>query len=297
MKFFSEIEWPTVALLVITYCLWAAALLWASDNSVWLAILLAAVAIAQHGSLQHEAIHCHPSKSTALNTALVWPPLTLVIPYLRFRDTHLDHHQDADLTDPYDDPETNFMMPAAWQSLSRVSQAVLVFNNTLFGRLLIGPMIGTLWFLRSDWAKRRADRRIVVGWLWHVPAACAVLGIVIASPLPVWAYLVAVYVSLALLRIRTFLEHQAHDHATHRSVIVEDCGPLALLFLNNNYHAVHHAHPGLAWYRLPAFYRAHSDRFLKMNGGYRFRSYAQVFAQYMFHQKDPVAHPLRSDEG
>ena len=78
-----------------------------------------------------------------------------------------------------------------------------------------------------------------------------------------------------------------------RSVIIEDRGPLAFLFLNNNLHAVHHAHPRVAWYRLPALYRARRERFLAMNEGYRFASYAHVFRGYLFRQKDPVPHPLR----
>jgi fatty acid desaturase len=36
------------------------------------------------------------------------------VPYLRFRDTHLAHHHDPNLTDPYDDPESNFQDPAVW---------------------------------------------------------------------------------------------------------------------------------------------------------------------------------------
>ena len=39
-----------------------------------------------------------------LNEALVFPALSLAIPYQRFRDSHLAHHNDEILTDPYDDP-------------------------------------------------------------------------------------------------------------------------------------------------------------------------------------------------
>ena len=57
-------------------------------------------------------------------------------------------------------------------------------------------------------------------------------------------------------------------------MIIEDRGPLALLFLNNNLHAVHHAHPRLPWYRLPGEYARRRDEFLRRNGGYRYGSYA-----------------------
>ena len=110
--------------------------------------------------------------------------------------------------------------------------------------------------------------------------------------MPVWAYLVGCWGALAILRVRTFLEHQAHERAPARSVIIEDRGPLALLFLNNNLHAVHHAHPQLPWYRLPAEYARRREEFLRRNGGYRYRSYVEVFRRHLLRRKDPVAHPI-----
>lgn len=288
-----KIEWPTVILFVLTYAVWMGAVFSLAESALWLAIPVAAVAIAFQGSLQHEAIHDHPTGWASVNIGLAWPPLALVIPYLRFRDTHLDHHRDAHLTDPYDDPETHFMAPADWSALPAVVRGLLNANNTLAGRLLLGPAIGTVCFLRSDWRQRGTDPRIANGWLWHGITLVPVIALIWASPMPFWAYALAAYLSLSLLRIRTFLEHQAHEQARARSVIIEDRGPLALLFLNNNLHAVHHAHPGVPWYRLPALYRKHRDRFLAMNEGYRFGSYGEIFRRYAFSRKDPVAHPLR----
>ncbi len=289
----TKIEWPTVALFCCVYTVWLWAVFWLAGGALWLAIPVAAVAIAFHGSLQHEAIHGHPTGWASVNTSLAWPPLSLVIPYLRFRDTHLDHHRDANLTDPYDDPETHFMTRADWDALPAAYRWILNIHNTLAGRLLLGPAIGTLCFLRTDWLARQSDPRIGRGWGWHLVAVAAVLSVVAVSPMPLWAYAVAAYSGLSLLRIRTFLEHQAHAQSRARSVIIEDRGPLALLFLNNNLHAVHHAHPQVAWYDLPALYRAHRARFLAMNDGYRFRSYGEIFRRFLFHRKDPVVHPLR----
>ena len=115
--------------------------------------------------------------------------------------------------------------------------------------------------------------------------------VVALSPMPVWAYLAACYLGLSLLKIRTFLEHQAHERAPGRTVVIEDRGPLALLFLNNNLHVVHHAHPQVPWYRLWGTYDANRGRYLGMNGGYRYRSYAEVFRLHLLRAKDPVAHP------
>lgn len=287
-----RVEWPTLALLAGCYAGWAVAVLWLSAHALPLAVVAAGVAAALHASLQHEAIHGHPFADARANAALVWPPLTLLVPYARFRDTHLAHHRDAVLTDPYDDPESNYLDPAVWARLPRWLRAVLRVNNTLAGRILIGPAVGTATFVAGDLRSARRDGRVRRGWLWHVPAAGAVIGVVAASPMPLWAYGGAAYLALSLLKIRTFLEHQAHAAARGRTVIVEDRGPLALLFLNNNLHVVHHMHPRVPWYRLPALYRRDPARYLGVNGGYRYRSYAEVFRRYLLRAKDPVPHPL-----
>ncbi|MDJ0824637.1 MAG: fatty acid desaturase [Rhodobacter sp.] len=287
-------EWPTLALLAICYAAWgvgttAAAALWLP-----LGIAVTTLAIALFASLQHEMIHGHPFKNAAANAALVFPGLTLFIPYGRFRDTHLDHHQDARLTDPYDDPETNYLDPAVWHRLPRAVRAVLRFNNTLLGRLTVGTAVSLVTVAVADLrAARTGDARVLRGWLWHIPALVPVIAwLATAAQMPLWAYILSAYAGLSLIKIRTFLEHQAHDRASGRTVIIEDRGPLAWLFLNNNLHVVHHMHPRVAWYRLPRLYADNKERFLERNGGYVYRSYAEIFRRYLFRRKDPVPHPF-----
>jgi len=287
-------EWPTLAVIGATYVAWALATTVLANIWLPLAIVTTALIAALHSSLQHEIIHGHPMKNRLLSETLVFPALSLCIPYLRFRDTHLAHHKDALLTDPYDDPESNYMDPAVWQTLPRVLRAILRFNNTLIGRLLIGPMISEAVFVLGDIRLIRAgDRRVLRGWLWHVPAVLlVVMWLVWGASMPVWAYLLAAYMALSILKIRTFLEHQAHERARGRTVVIEDRGPLAFIFLNNNLHVVHHMHPRVPWYRLPGMYFANKDRYLSRNGGYSYRSYGEVFRRYLFSAKDPVPHPL-----
>lgn len=287
-----QIEWPTLALLIVTYAVWGGGVFWLAAVSLPLAVIVTGLAIAQHSSLQHEAMHGHPFRDRRWNTALVFPALTLLVPYLRFRDTHLDHHSNSALTDPFDDPESNYLDAGTWARLPASLRGVLALNNTLAGRILLGPLIGTVAFIASEVRNAPADARVRTGWLWHVPMVLPVLILVLAAPMPLWAYGLAAYLSLGLLRIRTFLEHQAHEDLRARSVIIEDRGPLALLFLNNNLHAVHHMHPRVAWYRLPALYRSNASRYLRMNDGYVYRSYGEVFRRYFFRRKDPVPHPL-----
>lgn len=288
----DAVEWPTLALLVLCYGGWVIGTTWAAALWLPLGVGLSGLCIALHSSLSHEVLHGHPFRARRVNEALVFPALGLLIPYQRFRDTHLAHHRDAVLTDPYDDPETNYLDPVPWQRLPRWMQVVLRFNNTLAGRMIVGPLVGPLVrqvsFLASDWrAIRVGNGAVLRGWLWHIPAMALVLLWVTASATPLWAYL-----GLSILKIRTFLEHCAVERTSARTVIVEDRGPLALIFLNNNLHVVHHTHPLVAWYRLPNLYAQNRAQYLARNDGYVYRSYAEIFRRHFWRAKDSVPHPF-----
>jgi fatty acid desaturase len=289
----ASAEWPTLLLLAACYALWGAAVGLLPALSLPLSIALAATTVAFHSSLTHEAIHGHPTRHPWLNAALVWPALGLLVPYGRFRDDHLAHHRDANLTDPYDDPESNYMAPAVFWRLPRPLRALLRANNTLVGRVALGPAIAQVAFLSGDWRRMRAgDVRVRRAWAAHIAPVSLVLALVALSPMPLWAYLGAVYAGHGIVKIRTFLEHRAHEHVAGRTVVVEDRGVLALLFLNNNFHLVHHMHPEVPWYRLPGLYFARPGRYLHRNRGYRYASYAEVIRRHLLRAKDPVPHPL-----
>ncbi len=285
-------DWPTLFLMLGCLGLWGAAVFLPSDWALPGFVMLV-FALTLHSSLSHEILHGHPFRSEPATTALGLIQPGLFVPYLRFKRLHLAHHMDANLTDPYDDPETNYLDPKVWNGLPRRMQMVLGANNTLLGRIVIGPLIGMAGFIRSDLRLIiSGDRQVLLDWLAHLPGVVLILWVVSLSPMPLWVYLVACYCALSILKIRTFLEHQAHDRASGRSAIVEGRGVLAFLFLNNNLHVVHHMHPTVSWYHLPALYQAHKARYLRRNHGYMYRSYGQVFAQFLWRRKDPVAHPL-----
>ncbi|HEY0314791.1 MAG TPA: fatty acid desaturase, partial [Sphingomonas sp.] len=101
----QAVEWPTVAMLLLCYGSWLiGGAIYAA--APLLAVAVMALAIILHSSLQHEAIHCHPTASARINEALIFLPLGLIVPYRRYHALHLRHHADARLTDPYDDPES-----------------------------------------------------------------------------------------------------------------------------------------------------------------------------------------------
>lgn len=286
-------EWITVGLIVACYAAWLAVIFWLADGYLWAAVPAMALVAALHSSLTHEALHGHPFRWQWVNEAMMALPLTLFIPFNRFRDLHLAHHQDSNLTDPYDDPESNYLDPRVWSKLPGWKQRVFAANNTLMGRILLGPAISESAFLKDEWqGARRGDRAILTAWALHLPGLIIVLWIVAHASMPILAFVLSAYMGLGLVKIRTFLEHRAHEKARARTVIVEDRGPLAFLFLNNNLHVVHHMNPTAPWYHLPTLYRSGKERYLACNETYVYRSYRQIFKEFFWRAKDPVAHPL-----
>ncbi len=288
----TRVCWPTVLLILAFGGVWAGALMLPTG---WgpIAFVLLVLALTLHSSLAHEILHGHPFGHTQAETLLgLWQP-GLFVPYLRFKRTHLAHHRDANLTDPYDDPESNYLDPAVWNGLAGWQRQVLQINNTLAGRIVIGPLIGMFMFWRGDLAAiRRGAPHVARDWLAHLPGVVLTLWLVGLSDMSVWLYLLACYCALSVLRIRTFLEHQAHARVSGRTVIIEDRGLLAFLFLNNSLHVVHHMHPDVPWYRLWPLYRAQRERYVTRNGGYVYASYGEVFRRYLWRCKDDVPHPL-----
>lgn len=293
----KAIEWPTVFLWLACWGLWLIGVFVLPMVSMLLAGVVLTLVLVLQSSLSHEALHGHPFASRRVNDGLAMVSLGLLVPYIRFRDTHLAHHIDERLTDPYDDPETNFYDPAVWARMAPWQQRIMQLNNALLGRMLIGPLMSQVMFMRGDWREMRQGNRAIIGaWGIHLLSSALVITVVVTSPMPIWIYLMCCYFAMSVLKIRTFLEHRAHQYSTARTVIIDDKGPLAFLFLNNNLHAVHHLHPQVAWYNLPRLYRDNADSYDGFNEDYNYRSYAQVIARYFVKAKDPVPHPLWPSE-
>ncbi|SDU21512.1 fatty acid desaturase [Stappia sp. ES.058] len=286
-------EWPTLALAIGLHCVFVA-LVFAAPHAGLLAYLALVPVLTLHSSLQHEVLHGHPFRAARANWMLVALPLGVFVPYWRFRALHIAHHHDPALTDPYDDPESWYRDPRDWAALSPASRLFLTAMNTLVGRMLLGPLAGMAGLVVGDARAILHGRHdILAAWAEHLVALALLLWLLVQVPgfsLP--AYLAACYGAYALLCLRTFLEHRAEDAVGHRSVVIEDNGPLAVLFLFNSLHAVHHLDPGLPWYRLREAYARDRASVLAGNGGYCYRSYAQIIRRYAFRAKEPVAHPL-----
>jgi fatty acid desaturase len=291
----AGVEWQTLLLALV--CWMAFGLLtyfWRELG--WLVLVPAgSYILCLIGSLQHEAVHGHPTRSAVVNEALVWLPVGLVFPFRRYKTLHLIHHNNDHLTDPQRDPESYYMEPEAWTGLPRPMQWLFTVNNTLLGRLLIGPGLTTVAFLAGEMRQiLRGNRDIAMIWAAHLAGIALVwLWVSMICGMPFWQYVLAIaYGGLSLTLLRSFAEHRAHEHTGCRTIIVESNPVISLMFLNNNLHMAHHEKPALAWYRLPAYYRQHKERLIRDNCGYLINGYGWLFRKFAIKPKEAVAHPL-----
>lgn len=289
-----RVEAPTIALALVIYGLWGLATWFWRDLPGWALVMLGAWAIAWQSNLQHETIHGHPTSWRSVNEAIgVWP-LALWLPYSRYRETHLRHHQDANLTDPFEDPESYYWTSGGWRDLGAGGRALVACQSTLVGRLLIGPawMIGRFAFdvLGEAWLGKPGARAELLG---HAALCLIVLVWVIGvCGMPFWLYVAAfVYPGVSLGMVRSFAEHRAAREPEGRTAIVENARILGPLFLFNNLHVAHHLRGGLAWYQLPRFYRLNREALIRANGGLVYDGYFDVARRYAFRAHDRLIHP------
>jgi fatty acid desaturase len=290
-----SIEWPTVALIAVVYAS-LALLMWFFHAIPWWVVLpIAAYLVALHGSLQHEALHGHPTRNRLVNEILVSINPSLWFPYQRYRKLHLIHHNDENLTDPTLDPESYYLLPEHWAQLPAPMRQLYTMNNTLAGRMIMGPVIASIRFWSSEaMAIVKGDREVLQAWLLHIPACAVTLVYALwVCGIPFWQYvLLFAYPGIGLSLVRSFCEHQAAENAGERTIIVEASPFWGLLFLNNNLHVAHHTRPRIPWYELPAYYRAERNALIAKNNGYCMKGYGEIFRRYFLSPKEPVPHPF-----
>ncbi len=284
MRKAEPIEWPTLLLAAAIYLGWAALTFFWNRLSPWLILPVGAWLGAWFMSLQHEIMHGHPLRNQRLNDAIGFVPLMLWMPYHRYKATHLQHHRLEWLTDPLQDPESAYHTPERWGRMSRPARWLHLASVTLLGRLVVGPFLAILSFWKGDigliagghnriariWAAHLAGVALVAWWLaWVCHISLVSYGLLVVWP------------GTALSLLRSLVEHRAAERPQDRTAIVESGGLLALLFLNNNLHVVHHLHPGVPWYRLPAAWLEQKANLLRSHRGPYYRNYTQVASQFL----------------
>lgn len=289
-----KIEWPTMALATLIYGLWFL-LTWFHAVIAWPVLLvLGGWTVAWHASLQHELMHGHPTVWPGVNRAIGLLPLMPHLPYDRYRAIHLAHHRDEHLTDPLEDPETQYFTLPGWLALGRGGQLIVRAMARLAGRLVIGPVWAISRFLWRDARRFRANvRGVRRAWAWHLPMLAAMLiWVVGVCQMSLVTYTVCFWLpGTALILMRSLAEHRAAEAVEHRTAIIECAPVLGLLYLYNNLHVVHHERPAVAWYRLPGLYERERARFIAKNGGLVYRGYADVAARFLFRAHDQSVHP------
>ncbi len=290
-------EWRTAALAAAIYGLWFALTYGYESLPVWALFVLGLWTVAWHLNLQHEMIHGHPTRVSWVNTLIGCWPLALWLPYDIYFETHMRHHNEPILTDPLQDPESNYLTSEQWARLGPIRRALVEAHATLAGRVILGPAVAAFRLWRAELAKiRSGDARALRGALIHLAEVAVVLYWVLGvCHMPLWLYVIAfAYPGTGLALVRSFAEHRADPDARRRTAIIEHAPLLGVLFLHNNLHVAHHLRPGLPWHRLPEFYRRNRAALIERNGGLVYRSYFDIARAYLFRPQDRVVHPQRA---
>jgi len=292
-----RLEAPTWLLIVIIYAGWFATVSQWRVLGPWIGTPLLIWFTTWYMSLQHELIHGHPTRWPRVNQLLGLLPLAVWYPYGLYRDTHLRHHHDENLTVPHEDPEGYYFSAEQWRHFSRLTRRVVRWRNTLVGRMLLGPALDIYAALRAGiTAVLGGEGRVLVMWLVHGLLLAWLLGWIEDKGLGIGYFLLAVaYPALALTKIRSFFEHRAAADPQARSVINEAAWPWRVLFLNLNYHLVHHDLPAVPWYGLRKVYLADRVAYQQRSRGFVVQGYAEWFGEFAFTPAGVEIHPFAQD--
>lgn len=292
-RFLWRSELPTWLLIIAIYTGWFTTLTYWQTLGLLPATVLLIWFTAWYMSLQHELIHGHPTRFPRLNQLFGTLPLAVWYPYGLYRDSHLAHHRNDHLTVPVDDPESYYFTEQTWARFTPWQKRIIHVRNTFLGRLLLAPLLDIVQTLgRAVAAFRQLHLGTMLMWLMH--------GVLLAGLFvwmrhvgfsPVWFVLAVSYPALALTKVRSFLEHRAADDPLARSVINEAGIFWQVLFLNLNYHSVHHDLPGVPWYGLKALYQQNRAVYQQRNHGFVVKGYGQWLRQFWDKAVDVTVHP------
>ena len=288
-----RVEWATLGLFAGFYAAYLAVILLHRSLPWPASVALLALLGGFYMSLQHEALHGHPTGWRGVNTALAFAPLSFWLPYLGYRSSHMLHHH-TDLTDPQFDPESFYLRPVDWASAGVVKRAYILVTRTMLGRLTIGAIHSIARYLWHEIRTIRSNRAAARRWAVHLAAGVVVAWwLFVVVGVPVWQYLLGfVVMGQSFTLLRSFVEHCAVADGT-RSAVVKAGPVMSLLFLNNNLHHTHHAQPSTPWYQLPALHRTlDSDDLAAQGAGLYRRGYVEVARRNFLRPFCQPDHPL-----
>ncbi|MCU0073393.1 fatty acid desaturase [Pseudomonas koreensis] len=294
-RFTARTEWPTWLLLIGVYGGWFAIVLGSEWLGIWWSTLLLIPLLVLWLSVQHELLHGHPTRWTFVNKFLGYAPFAVWYPYTLYRDSHLQHHRDEDLTIPGVDPESRYLSAERWQGSSLFERSLHWLNKTVLGRFVLGAPLALLALAGEELQRlKNGERQAWLMWLTHGALTVLMLFFIARySVLPIWHYLFLISVpSLSIAMVRSYYEHRPHTQPEQRTVLNEAGWPWRWLFLNLNFHLVHHDLPKLSWYDLPEAYRMRREQWVARSGGFLVQGYGQLWRRHGIKPIDSPQHPF-----
>jgi fatty acid desaturase len=291
---FLEFDGPTWIVALVLYGAWVLLMVFNALLPWWVIMPVGAYLLAWHFSLQHEAIHSFRGVPAWLRFAVVYPPIGLWFPYPLYRKSHTTHHRDVQLTIPGVDTESYYVLQADWERMGPIKRGLLTFNQTMAGRLLVGPAL-RLWILSNKETRRvrQGDFSHLPHWAAHAVAVAALFWFISGvCGFAWWKYCLWVaYPGLSLSLLRAFTEHRAAVDSQERTASVESNVVFGILYLYNNLHVAHHLKPAMPWYDIPRFYRENRSELLQSNGQFVYRGYGQLARHYFLVPVFSPVHP------
>ncbi len=291
---FMKYEGPTFVLAAVIYSCWVALVWFHADIPWWVLWPVAAYVTAWHFNFQHEVIHGWRSIPAWLRFTIAYPPLGLWFPLEIYIRNHSIHHRNQRLTYPGKDTETFYHNAEDWRNYSSLWQKLYLANQTLLGRLMLGPWIRWRKLILVDIGKLFRGDFVDLGiWIRHSIAVAMLLWFVLGvADMPIWQFLLFFTLSGMMLgMLRPFLEHRWGEKPYERVASVESNWLFGLLFLWNNLHIAHHLHPTMPWYEIPKFYRENRERLLALNGHFVYRGYFELVRAHLLSPTFVPIHP------
>jgi fatty acid desaturase len=288
-------EWPTWVVLVTVYGAWLATVFYSAALGSFFTTVFLILICAWYMSVQHELVHGHPTRHRWINKVLGYAPLSVWFPYTLYLESHLRHHNDHNLTLPELDPETHYVSRHRWENSSRLMRLLYTARKSFWGRFVFGPAMSLVSVMTEAVNQpMKGNFRYLPMWFIHVALVAALLVTVdaVAGISPAHYLFGIAYPALSLAMVRSYYEHRAADNCKHRIVINEASLPMRLLYLNNNYHLVHHDMPGLPWYLLPDVYRVNREDYLARCDDFLVPGYGELVRRFGFTAVDQPVHPL-----
>ncbi|CNG15071.1 fatty acid desaturase [Yersinia kristensenii] len=293
-----RLELPTWILIAIIYTGWFACVIYWQQLGPVLGSTLLILLSAWYMSLQHELIHGHPTRWRRVNQLLGTLPLAVWYPYGLYRDSHIQHHKDEDLTHPEKDPECYYYTAEQWQRFPPLFKTIVRINNTFIGRLILGPVLDIIDTIRSAIsAFITGDRPAMAMWLVHFGLLGLLFHWMAGYGISAIFYILVIsYPALSLTKVRSFFEHRAAENSAARSTLNEAAWPWRLLFLNLNYHLVHHDLPALPWYGVRQIYLENRVQYQHRSEQFVVNGYTEWLEAFVFTALEIEIHPFYDSE-